>query len=49
MDRRVSCYYFYLWDTDFGPAFAKICTYFPYPAKIWINGHQWAKRRPDAQ
>jgi hypothetical protein len=20
-DRRVSCYYFYLWDVDFGPAF----------------------------
>ena len=44
-DRRVSCYYFYLWDFDFGPAFVKICTYFPYPAKIWINGHEWAKRQ----
>ena len=20
-DRRVTCYYFYLWDDDFGPAF----------------------------
>src|SRR4051794_21618498 len=44
-DRRVSCYYFYLHDLDFGPAFVKICTYFPYPAKIWINGHEWAKRQ----
>ena len=44
-DRRVSCYYFYLYDLDFGPAFVKICTYFPYPAKIWINGHEWAKRQ----
>lgn len=44
-DRRVSCYYFYLWDADFGPAFVKICAYFPYPAKIWINGHEWAKRQ----
>ena len=44
-DRRVTCYYFYLWDIDFGPAFIKICTYFPYPAKIWINGHEWAKRQ----
>jgi hypothetical protein len=44
-DRRVSVYYFYLWDTDFGPAFIKMCTYFPYPAKIWINGHEWAKRQ----
>jgi hypothetical protein len=40
-DRRVSCYYFYLWDVDFGPAFIKVCTYFPYPAKIWLNGHEW--------
>jgi hypothetical protein len=39
----VSCYYFYLWDIDFGPAFIKVCTYFPYPAKIWLNGHEWAK------
>ena len=39
-DRRVTCYYFYLWDDDFGPAFVKICAYFPYPAKIWINGHE---------
>jgi hypothetical protein len=43
--RRVTCYYFYLWDTEFGPAFVKICAYFPYPAKIWINGHEWAKRQ----
>jgi hypothetical protein len=28
-ERRVSCYYFYLWDDEFGPAFIKICAYFP--------------------
>jgi hypothetical protein len=33
-DRRVNCYYFYLWDEDFGPAFIKVCAYFPYPVKI---------------
>jgi hypothetical protein len=44
-DRRVTCYYFYLWDVDFGAAFIKICAYFPYPAKIWVNGHEWAKRQ----
>src|SRR5215203_7376224 len=43
--RRVTCFYFYLWDVDFGPAFIKICSYFPYPAKIWLNGHEWAKRQ----
>ena len=44
-DRRVTCYYFYLWDEDFGRAFIKVCAYFPYPAKIWVNGHEWAKRQ----
>jgi hypothetical protein len=44
-DRRVTCYYFYLWDDEFGPAFIKICSYFPYPAKVWVNGHEWAKRQ----
>jgi hypothetical protein len=44
-DRRVTCYYFYLWDEDFGSAFIKVCAYFPYPAKIWVNGHEWAKRQ----
>jgi len=44
-DRRVTCFYFYLWDVDFGPAFIKICAYFPYPIKVWVNGHEWAKRQ----
>jgi hypothetical protein len=44
-DRRVSCFYFYLWDADFGPAFIKICSYFPYPVKIWLNGHHWAQQQ----
>jgi hypothetical protein len=26
-NRRVICYYFYLWDDDFGPAFVKVCAY----------------------
>jgi hypothetical protein len=41
----VTSYYFYLWDDEFGPAFIKVCAYFPYPAKIWVNGHEWAKRQ----
>ena len=45
VERRVTSYYFYLWDSDFGPAFIKICAYFPYPGKIWFNGHEWAKRQ----
>jgi hypothetical protein len=43
--RRVIVYYVYIWDVDFGPAFIKICSYFPYPIKIWVNGHEWAKRQ----
>src|SRR6266571_2523077 len=44
-DRRVSVYYFYVLDRDFGPGFIKLCSYFPYPAKVWVNGHEWAKRQ----
>jgi hypothetical protein len=44
-DRRVSVFYFYVWDAEFGPGFIKLCTYFPYPAKVWLNGHEWAKQQ----
>jgi hypothetical protein len=48
-ERRVGVYYFYVLDPDFGPGFIKICTYFPYPAKVWVNGHEWAKRQADRE
>ena len=35
-DRRVTAYYFYVVDEVFGPAFVKVCAYFPYPCKIWL-------------
>ena len=44
-DRRVGMYYFYVLDPEFGPGFIRICTYFPYPSRVWINGHEWAKRQ----
>jgi hypothetical protein len=44
-DRRVTAYYFYVVDEAFGPAFIKICAYFPYPVKIWLNGHEYTKRK----
>jgi hypothetical protein len=47
-DRRVTAYYFYLVDEAFGPAFIKVCAYFPYPIKIWLNGHEYAKRQATA-
>ena len=48
-DRRVTAYYFYLWDEEFGPGFIKLCSYFPYPGKVWLNGHEWAKRQASAE
>jgi hypothetical protein len=44
-ERRVNAYYFYVRDRQFGAGFIKICSYFPYPAKVWVNGHEWAKRQ----
>jgi hypothetical protein len=49
VDRRVSVYYFYVLDPEFGPGFIKLCSYFPYPGKIWLNGHEWAKRQADRE
>jgi hypothetical protein len=43
--RRVGAYYFYILDPEFGPAFIKICTYAPWHARVWVNGHEWAKRQ----
>ena len=41
----VNHYYFYLEDLEFGPAFLKICAYAPWPIKVCLNGHEWAKRQ----
>jgi hypothetical protein len=40
----VNHYYIYLVDRDFGPLFIKFCAYFPYAAKVCLNGHEWLKR-----
>jgi hypothetical protein len=39
----VNFYYFYCLDRDFGPFFIKFCSYFPYPAKLCLNGHEFLK------
>src|SRR5262245_26032434 len=41
----VNHYYFYCVDEDFGPLFLKFCSYFPYNAKLCINGHEYLKRQ----
>jgi len=38
-------YYFYLVDEDFGPLFIKFSSYFPYTARVNLNGHEYAKRQ----
>jgi hypothetical protein len=41
----VNHYYIYAVDRDFGPFFVKFCTYFPYTAKLCLNGYEYAKRQ----
>lgn len=41
----VNHYYVYALDSDFGPFFLKFCTYFPYNARLCLNGHEYAKRQ----
>ena len=41
----VNQFYFYCVDEDFGPFFLKFGTYFPYNAKLCINGHEYLKRQ----
>jgi hypothetical protein len=39
----VNHYYWYCLDREFGPFFLKFCSYFPYNAKLCLNGHEYAK------
>lgn len=41
----VKHYYLYGVDADFGPFFIKFSTYFPFSAKVCLNGHEWLKRQ----
>jgi hypothetical protein len=41
----VNHYYVYCVDRDFGPFFIKFCSYFPYNAKLCLNGNEFAKRQ----
>jgi hypothetical protein len=46
--RRSVCvnhYYVYFQDHDWGPGFLKIGSYAPYPVKLCLNGHEWAKQQ----
>jgi hypothetical protein len=41
----VNQFYIYCLDRDFGPFFLKFSTYFPYNAKLCLNGHEYAKQQ----
>jgi hypothetical protein len=41
----VNHWYFYCLDADFGPFFLKFSSYFPYNARLCLNGHEYAKRQ----
>ncbi|MGH9083548.1 MAG: hypothetical protein ACRDWN_09410, partial [Acidimicrobiales bacterium] len=38
-------FYFYGLDDDMGPFFIKFCSYFPYTARVCLNGHHYAQRQ----
>ena len=44
----VNHFYFYGFDADFGPFFIKFATYFPYNAKVCLNGHHFAQQQAHA-
>ncbi len=41
----VKVFYFYVQDAEFGPGFIKVGAYAPYPVKVCLNGHKWAKQQ----
>ena len=41
----VNAYYIYFVDADFGPCFLKFCSYFPFTARLCLNGHEYAKHQ----
>jgi hypothetical protein len=41
----VNQYYCYGIDEDFGPFFLKFSSYFPYSARLCLNGHEYVKRQ----
>lgn len=41
----VNQFYFYVLDREFGLCFLKFSSYFPFGIKLWVNGHEWAKRQ----
>lgn len=47
--RYVDLYYFYLNDEKCGRMFVRICPYFPFNIRVWMNGHNWLARQMDKE
>ncbi len=43
--RWVNQFNFYISDSKFGRMFVRICPYFPFPARIYLNQHYWLANR----
>jgi hypothetical protein len=43
--RYINLYYFYLRDPELGRLFLRVCPYFPFPAEVCLNGHEWLARQ----
>src|SRR3954451_15702548 len=49
LNRFVQQYDFYLQDQDFGRMFVRVCPYFPFSARVCLNGHEWLACRLRAE
>src|SRR5215831_2488702 len=47
--RWINLYYFYLQHPQCGRIFLRVCPYFPFNARFWMNGHDWLARRLRAE
>ncbi len=43
--RWVDQYNFYLQDRDWGRVFVRVCPYFPFSARVYLNQHAWLANR----
>jgi hypothetical protein len=41
LNRFIQRSYFYIQDRDFGRMFVRVCPYFPFSARVCLNGHEW--------
>ena len=41
----VNQYYLYIRDAEFGRSFIKFSSYAPWGGRLYLNGHEWAKRQ----